>query len=95
MSANITQVAAISVWNDSYGSMGPGGHVRDLARFGDGGRAKSSMDPRRWLEVVLFGRKSPCRKGDSVATFGIHSHPSDCNFRLWQFVGIIGTMGTR
>ena len=31
--------------------------------FGDGGHAKSSMGPKRWLEVVLFGGKSPCRMG--------------------------------
>ena len=62
--------------------------------FGDWVHAKSSMGPKQWLEVVPFCGKSPCRKGDSVATFGIHSHPSDCNFRLLQFVGINGTNGT-
>jgi len=51
------------------------------------------MGPKQWLEVVLFGGKSPCPKGDLVATFGIHNHPRDCNFRLQQFVGINGTKG--
>ena len=50
--------------------------------FGDGGYAKSSVDPKRWLEVVLFGGKNYMSKGDPVATFGKHSHPSDCIFRL-------------
>ena len=34
-------------------------------------------------------------EGDLVAAYGIHSHPSDCNFRLQQFVGINGTKGAR
>ena len=28
--SNITHVAVISGWNGSYGSMGPGGHIRRL-----------------------------------------------------------------
>ena len=32
-------------------------------------------------------------EGDSVAMYGIHSHPGDCNFRLQQFVGINETKG--
>ena len=31
LSSNIVQVAGISSWNDSYGSMGPKGHVGYLA----------------------------------------------------------------
>ena len=30
-SSNVTQVAEISGWNGSYGSMGPGEHFRHLA----------------------------------------------------------------
>ena len=52
------------------------------SRFGDGGHAKSSMGPERWLEVVLFWRKISMSEGGSVATYGIHSYPSDCKFRL-------------
>ena len=50
--------------------------------------------PKRWLEVVLFGGKSPCWKRGSVATFGIHSHRRGCNFRLEWFVWIHGTQVT-
>ena len=51
--------------------------------FGDGVHVKSSMGPKRWLERVTFWREISMSEGDSVATFGIHSHPiSDCNFRL-------------
>ena len=31
--------------------------------FGEWVHAKSLMGPKRWLEVVLFDRKSPCRRG--------------------------------
>ena len=36
---NVTQVAVISGWNGSYGSMRPRGHVRHL-EFGDMGHVK-------------------------------------------------------
>ena len=30
LASNIAQVAVISGWNGSYGSMGPGGHIQSL-----------------------------------------------------------------
>ena len=62
--------------------------------FGDEGHAKSSMHPKCWLEAVLFGGKSQCQKRCSVATFGIHSHPNGCKFRLEWIIWIDGTQGT-
>ena len=50
--------------------------------FGDGGHAKSSVDPKRWMEVVLFVGKISMLEGDPVTTFGKQSHPSDCIFRF-------------
>ena len=60
--SNVTQVAVISGWNGSYGSMRPRGHVRHLA-FGDMGHVKCAMGPKQSLEGVLFGLKSPCLRG--------------------------------
>ena len=71
--------------------MGLNGACRSY-RFGDGGHAKSSMGPKRWLKVSFFAEK-PMLEGGSVATYGIHSPSSDCNFRLQQFVRIVGTKG--
>ena len=39
------------------------GGTRRASSFGEWVHAKSSMGPKWWLEVVLFGRKSPCRRG--------------------------------
>ena len=69
MSPNITQVAVNSVWNNSYGSMGPLGHVGHLALVMGTMPSPQWINPKRWLEVVLFGRKivellgSPYYKG--------------------------------
>ena len=30
LASNVTQVAVFSRWNGSYGSMGPGGHIKHL-----------------------------------------------------------------
>ena len=54
--SNIIQVAVISCWNGSYGSMRPIGHVRHLA-FGDRGHAKCAIGPKQVLEDDLFGLK--------------------------------------
>ena len=62
--SNVTQVAEISGWNGSYGSMRPRRHVRHLA-FGDRGNVKCAMGPKQSLEGVLFGLKSPCLRGFS------------------------------
>ena len=51
---NVTQMAVISGWNGSHGSMRPRGHVRHLA-FGDRGHAKCAMGPKQSLERVVFG----------------------------------------
>ena len=50
--------------------------------FGDGGHDKSSVDPKRWMEVVLFGGKISMSEGDPVATIGKQSHPSGCIFKF-------------
>ena len=55
--SNVTQMAVISGWYGSYGSMRPRGHVRHLA-FGDRGHVKCAMGPKQSLEEVLFGLKS-------------------------------------
>ena len=57
--SNVIQVAVISGWNGSYGSMRSRGHVRHLD-VGDRGHAKCAMGPKQSLEGVLFGLKSPC-----------------------------------
>ena len=58
LASNATQVAVISGWNVSYGSMRLRGLVRHLA-FGDMGHAKCAIGPKQSLEGVLFGLKSP------------------------------------
>ena len=46
--SNVTQMAVISDWNDSYGSMRPRGHVRHLD-FGDGGMPSAQcVQNSRW-----------------------------------------------
>ena len=60
--SNVIQVAVISDWYGSYGSMRSRGHVKRLA-FGDRGHAKCTMGPKQSMEEVLFGLKPPCLRG--------------------------------
>ena len=62
MSSNITHVAVISVWNDSYGSMGPGGHVRHLALV-MGAMPSPQWIPNSAWRWSFLAEKSPCRRG--------------------------------
>ena len=48
LASNGTKVAAISGWNGSYGSMGPGGHVRCLDLV------MGAMTGAQWLERVIL-----------------------------------------
>ena len=62
LSSNITQVAVIQVWNDSYGSMGPRRHVGHLASV------MGAMPSPRWIpnggwRWSFLAEKSPCRRG--------------------------------
>ena len=50
----VTQVAVISDWYGSNGSMRVRGYVRHLA-FGDRGHPKCAMGSKQSLEEVLFG----------------------------------------
>ena len=62
LSPNITQVAAISVWNDSYGSMGPLGHVRHLVLVMGAMTSPWWVPNGGWRWSFLAG-KPPCRRG--------------------------------
>ena len=77
----VTQVAVISDWYGSNGSMRVRGYVRHLA-FGDRGHPKCAMGSKQSLEEVLFGLKSPCLRVVQRHILGLQCHPSDCNFYL-------------
>ena len=62
----VTQMAAISGWYGSYGSVRPRGHVRHLA-FGERWHAKCAMGLKQSLEGVLFGLKSPCLRSEGAS----------------------------
>ena len=81
LASNVTQVTVISAWNDSCGSMGPKGHIGHLASV-IGSMPSPQWDPNSGWRWSFFPGKSPCWEGDSVATFGIHSHLSDCNLKF-------------
>ena len=81
LASNVTQVTVISGWNDSYGSMGLVGHAGNLALV------MGSMPSPQWVpnggwKWSFLVKNLHVGAGDSVATFGIYSHPSGCNFRL-------------
>ena len=57
-----TQVTAISGCRMFDGINGTQGTCW-TSSFIDGGHAKSSMGPKRWLKVVFFCGKAPCRRG--------------------------------
>ena len=91
--SNVTQMAVISDWNGSYGSMRPRGHVRHLD-FGDGGMPSAQcVQNSRWRGSFFFGLKSPCLRGVPQHVHGLQCRSSDCNFRLEQFVWNNGTKG--
>ena len=64
LSSNVTQVAVISGWNDLNGPMGPVERVEHLALVNGSMPSPQRVPNSGWrLEVVLFGGKSPCRRG--------------------------------
>ena len=61
--SDITQVAVISVWNDSYGSMGPGGHVEHLVSLVMGAMPSPQWIPNGGWRWSFLAEKSTCRRG--------------------------------
>ena len=51
--------------------MGPGGHVRRLDLFLDGGPDRCSFGPKRSLERVVFSLKSPFVRGVERYVLGL------------------------
>ena len=53
LASNITQVAVISGWNGSYGSMRPGGHITHLAAVIGGIPDAQWVQNSRWRRSFL------------------------------------------
>ena len=92
LASNITQVAVISRWNDSYEPMRPKGHVTvtHLVAVISRGHDRYAMGPKQSLEGVIFGLKSPCLRGVQLHVLGLQRHPSGCNFWMEWFLWING-----
>ena len=95
--SNVTQMAVISGWYGSYGSIRPRGHVRHIG-FGDGGHAKCAMGPKQslgawggpfWPEIPMSELRGVLRH-----VLGLQFYPTGCNFWLEWFLCINGTGGT-
>ena len=76
-------------WLEWFGWINGTWGTCEMSRFGDGGPARCSMDPKRLLERVFFSLlKSPFLRGVQRHVHGLQCHQSGCNFWLECFIWI-------